>query len=104
MIRHVFGWVGYSVMSTKKDPVTNSTRLRTIQTSHSRIKAGDSTHNLAESVESDSRHILEYGRGGGPETTTSIGASKSERRLSQAEIDGIRVKYEVNLDFSGKNV
>lgn len=91
-------------MSTKRDPVTNSTRLRTIQTSQIRIKAGDSTHNLAESVKSDSGNTLEYGRGDGPETTTSIGASTGERRLSQAQIDGIRVKYEVNLDFSGKNV
>ena len=79
-------------------------RATPVERSSNRVFMGDSTHDLANVLEIESVTHAQEGVGHDPETITSIGASGDDRRSSEAETKGIRVKYEVNLDFSDGHV
>lgn len=97
-MRNVMGWFGHSLASSRGQ--TNpSIKLSTVPRSQPYVKADDSTSNLAEPMRAHSRSYIDYARG--EETITNIRATSIEEHSSKGSDEGILVKYEVNLDFSG---
>ena len=99
-MRNVMGWFGHSLASSRGQTTNPSIKLSTVPRSQRYVKADDSTSNLAEPMKSHARSYVDYAHG--EETVTHIRASSIEEHSSKGSDEGILVKYEVNLDFSGK--
>lgn len=102
VMRNVAGWFGHS-LSSRRDTTnpSNGMKLSTIHRSqhHTKLTSNESSSNLAEPTKDVSRSYIDYAHG--EETVTNIRASM-DGHSDKSSKDGILVKYEVNLNFSGK--
>lgn len=103
VMRSVGGWWGHNFSSRRGHSRYSSIQLSTVHRSEHRGKAGDSTHNLADTMKSNSESNVVYGQGEEWDTVTSIRASEERGRHGGATGKGVMVKYEVNLSFSNKD-
>ncbi|KAF7560213.1 hypothetical protein G7046_g3921 [Stylonectria norvegica] len=107
VMRKALGFFGHSLGSSSGQ--TNpSIKLSTVPRSQHNprsqhyIKTGESTSNLAEPGKYHSGSSIDYDHPNGEETVTNIRATSVGETSSKGSNEGILVKYEVNLDFSGK--
>ncbi|KAH6983707.1 integral membrane protein [Ilyonectria destructans] len=100
-IRGVGGWLGHNLSSRRGQTGASSMQLSSLHESGHRGKAGDSTHNLANTTGSSESNAI-YSQGDESDMFTSIRASDDGGGRRATALKVVVVKREVNLSFSNK--